>query len=178
MTASPEMSPPVSPVRPETPSPVPGAGSLPGGTAPGRGRATSPAGAAPDADDTAPAGSTTWTVELPPGLPLLSLNGREHWAVRARYTRTLKKAAWATALQAKIPRLERVSVVAEYQPPDRRHRDSDNPAASVKACIDGIVQAGVLPDDESPRYVESVTYRIGEPYPKGRLVLYLTEVSS
>ena len=118
----------------------------------------------------------TFTIALPPGLKLLSLNGREHWAERARRTEALKKAAWAMALQAKIPRLERVSITAEYQPPDRRHRDADNPVASVKAAIDGIVAAGILPSDESPRYVASVTCSIGEPYPKGRLVLHLAEL--
>lgn len=80
------------------------------------------------------------------------------------------------ARQARIPRLERVSVVAEYQPPDQRRRDADNPAPSVKACIDGIVAAGVLDDDESPRYVAEIICRIGEPYPGGRMVLFLAEV--
>jgi crossover junction endodeoxyribonuclease RusA len=124
-----------------------------------------------------PAASTprTYTIALPPGLPLLSLNDRGHWAARYRRSEALKKAAWALALQQKIPRLERVSVVAEYQPPDRRRRDSDNPVASVKAAIDGIVAAGCLPGDDSPRYVESVTCRIGPLHPKGRIVLYLTE---
>jgi hypothetical protein len=81
------------------------------------------------------------------------------------------------ALHDKVPRMERVSILAEYQPPpDGRRRDADNPIASVKALIDGIVKAGVLADDECPRYVTSVTCRIGEPYPRGRLVLVLTEV--
>ncbi len=125
---------------------------------------------------TGPSGARTFTITLPPGLALLSLNDRGHWAARYRRTEALKKAAWAMALQAKIPRLERVCVVAEYQPPDRRHRDADNPVASVKAAIDGIVAAGILPSDESPRYVASVTCSIGEPYPKGRLVLHLSEL--
>ena len=118
----------------------------------------------------------TFTIALPAGLKLLSLNDRGHWAARYRRSEALKKAAWAMALQAKIPRLERVSITAEYQPPDRRHRDADNPVASVKAAIDGIVAAGILPSDESPRYVASVTCSIGQPYPKGRLVLHLAEL--
>jgi crossover junction endodeoxyribonuclease RusA len=118
----------------------------------------------------------TFTIELPPGLPMLSLNDRDHWAARKRRSDELLKAAWAMALAARIPPLERVSVLAEYQPPDMRHRDADNPVASVKACIDGIVKAGVLPDDECPRYITEVICRIGEPYPRGRLVLTLTEV--
>lgn len=119
----------------------------------------------------------TWTLELPAGLPLLSLNGREHWAARHRKAQALKKAAWAVALQAKIPRLERVSVVAEYQPPDLRHRDGDNIAPSAKAAVDGLVAAGILPGDDK-RYVTGTYCTIGTLYPKGRLVLTLTEVAA
>jgi Holliday junction resolvase RusA-like endonuclease len=106
---------------------------------------------------------------------LLSLNGREHWAERARRTQELKKAAWAVALQAKVPRLKRASIVVEYQPPDRRRRDADNPAPSAKACIDGIVAAGVLFDDACPQYVTDIRCTIGEPHPGGRIVLRVTE---
>jgi len=140
----------------------------------------SPAGGVVDADAMPSAGSRTWTITLPAGLKLMSLNGREHWAERARRTEALKKAAWALALQAKIPPLGRVAVVAEYQPPTvRRRRDAENtPAPSAKACLDGIVAAGVLEDDECPRYVTGIFCTIGEPYPKGRLVLHLTEVTA
>jgi hypothetical protein len=119
----------------------------------------------------------TWVLELPAGMKTLSLNQRLHWAERNRRNAALKQAAWALARNAKIPRLERASVVVEYQPPDRRHRDADNAAtASGKACIDGIVAAGVLEDDESPRFITQVTYRIGERHPHGRLVLTIAEV--
>ena len=157
---------------------APAVGSQDAGTADpaGRGRAQIPAGDALDADGASPDRPRTYTIALPAGLKLLNLNDRGHWATRYRRSQDLKKAACVMALKAKVPRLGRVSVVAEYQPPDRRHRDADNPVASVKAAIDGIVAAGVLPSDESPRYVESVTCRIGQPYPKGRLVLYVTEV--
>ena len=122
----------------------------------------------------------TWTLKLPAGLPLLSLNGREHWAARHRKTQALKDAATVMARQARLPRLQRVSVVAEYQPPNlRRRRDAENTCApSAKACLDGIVAAGVLEDDECPRYVTGIFCTIGEPYPKGRLVLHLTEVEA
>lgn len=117
----------------------------------------------------------TFTITLPAGLALLSLNDRGHWAARYRRSEALRKAAWAMALQAKIPRLERVSVVAEYQPGDLRHRDPDNIAASAKAAIDGLRAARVLPEDDS-RHVTEVTCRIGPLHPKGRLILHLTEV--
>jgi crossover junction endodeoxyribonuclease RusA len=126
-----------------------------------------------------PAGPRTWTLELPAGMKLLNPNSRYHWADRSSRSAALKQAAWALALSRKLPHLDRVSVVVEYQPPDRRHRDADNAAAaSGKPCIDGLVAAGVLEDDESPRYVSEVTYRIGPVHPGGRLVLHITEVTS
>ena len=115
------------------------------------------------------------TIELPAGLDLLSPNQRLHWAERNRRFQVLKKAAWAMALKDHVPRLEHASVVVEYQPPDRRRRDADNtPTASGKPCLDGLVAARVLPGDDS-RHVIQVAYRIGEPYPRGRLVLHLKE---
>lgn len=134
-----------------------------------------PAGAS--GPDSPPAGSSgrAFRIALPAGLKLLSLNGREHWSARNRRSQALKKAAWAMALQGKVPPLGRVIVIAEYRPPDRRRRDADNIMASVKAAIDGIVAAGVLPDDECPRYVSKIVCTIGDPFPKGLLTLHLVE---
>lgn len=161
------------------PDPVAGARLPDRVRAPGRVRSQIPAGGAVDADAALPdrPAPRSYMLVLPPGLKMLNLNDRGHWAVRHRRSQALKKAAWAMALQAKIPRLERVRIVMEYQPPDRRRRDSDNPVASAKACIDGIVAAGVLEDDDSPRHVSEVACRIGQPYPGGRLLLHLTEVA-
>jgi hypothetical protein len=115
---------------------------------------------------------------MPAGQKMLSLNSRYHWAERRRRTGQLKNDACQMARSLKIPRLERVTIVVEYQPPDRRRRDADNAAtASGKPCIDGLVLAGVLEDDDSA-HVLSVTYRIGEIYRLGRLILHVTEVPS
>ena len=165
------------------PDPVTGAPSPSLGGAPGRGRTQTPAGAGlpvpREVADPVPAGSTgrTFTIALPAGMKLLSLNDRLHFGERHRRTQDLKRAACVMALNAKVPRLERVSVVVEYQPRDRRLRDPDNVAPSGKAALDGIVAAKVLVDD-SKTYVTGVRCTIGEPYPLGRLVLHLTEVTS
>lgn len=112
-------------------------------------------------------------------MKMLSLNSRMHWAEKGRVTRDLRKAAWALAKAARIPPLERARVVVEYQPPQvTRRRDLDNvPPASGKPAIDGVVDAGVLPDD-APPYLTEITYRLGEPYPRGRLVLHVIEVQA
>ena len=61
----------------------------------------------------------TWTLELPAGMRLLSLNDRLHWSVKGRITRDLRIAAWTLARQAQIPPLERATVTVEYNPPPR-----------------------------------------------------------
>ncbi len=118
----------------------------------------------------------TFTIELPPGLRILTLNGRQHWRARNELGQVIKDAAIIMTRKAKVPRLGRVAITAEYRPPDRRRRDADNIAAAVKYAIDGITAAGVLKGDDY-RYVASVTCTLGEPCPRGQLVLHVSEVT-
>jgi crossover junction endodeoxyribonuclease RusA len=120
------------------------------------------------------------TIEMPPGLPLPSLNDRRHWAGRAAAARELKDAACLMARGARLPQLQRAEVTVTYCPPDRRRRDPDNYAAAGKPLIDGLVAAGVLPDDDG-RHVAAVHYRIGELYrlhPRGRIVITVREIAT
>lgn len=126
----------------------------------------------------APAVPRSWTLEMPAGIRLLSLNDRRHWAEKGRITRDLRHAAWALARQAQIPPLGKAKITVEYQPPlVTRRRDLDNVGpASGKPCIDGICTDGRVLAGDDKRYLTEVTYLIGEPYPRGRLVLTVTEV--
>lgn len=138
-----------------------------------------PAGVLTQREGGTPAGSTgrTFTIALPAGLEMLSLNDRLHWRERHKRGEVIRNAACWAARMAKVPQLPRAGVVIEYQPPDRRHRDADNPIAAAKAAIDGLVIARCLPDDECPRYVTGIYCTIGEIFPRGRLVLRITEVA-
>ena len=120
----------------------------------------------------------TWTIELPAGLKLLSQNDRLHWSARNRISQGIKKAAWAMAINARIPRLERVEIQGIYDPPDRRRRDGDNLAPVLKAVADGIVAAGRLPDDDSKHVVRSWCEISDRPYPRGRLRVIIREVTA
>jgi crossover junction endodeoxyribonuclease RusA len=90
----------------------------------------------------------TWRIDMPCG-PLLTSNQRLHHQAKARLTRQLRGEAKLLALAAKIPALERVHVYAYVIPPDRRKRDPANWYPSVKAAIDGLTDAGVIPDDDA-----------------------------
>ena len=168
--------------KPPSPVRAPG-GATPGGTgrslSPGRDRpATDPSGDAA-AQYAASPGGATWTIELPAGITLLSLNRPLHWAKHRKVAEALRDAGIILARQAKIPPLQRARIIAEYQPPTSRgRRDAENiPIPSAKPVIDGLVKAGVLPDDACPRYVEEIVGRVGEPYPRGRLRLIIREVA-
>ena len=89
----------------------------------------------------------TWTLDLGERPPL-SLNGqRRNPYTHARMVKQFRRLAWARACEAKIPRLGRVAVELHYAPRDRRRRDALNLVATLKPIEDGIVDAGVIPDD-------------------------------
>jgi crossover junction endodeoxyribonuclease RusA len=107
----------------------------------------------------------SWRIDLPCG-PLLTSNQRLGHYAKARITRQLRGEATILARAAKIPALEKVQVWAWVIPPDRRKRDPANWYPSVKAAIDGIRDAGVIPDDDAEHLV-GPDMRLGVPLPCG-----------
>src|SRR4051812_11373764 len=74
----------------------------------------------------------------------LSQNARVHWSVKARATKSYRKAAWALALAAKLkaPTEGKIYVQCVFQPPKNwSHGDEDNLLARMKAGFDGIADA-------------------------------------
>jgi hypothetical protein len=151
--------------------------SLPPATDPAGGtRRGDPSNTSPPAVPLSGAGPREWKITLPAGLELLSLNDREHYMVRHRKAQALKDAAIVMTRKAKVPRLERIAISVYYDPPVRRNRDHDNLIATYKHLADGIVQAGVVPDDDSahvlPPHCEVTSLIV----PRGRLRMVITEV--
>lgn len=129
----------------------------------------------PAADQTPQDGAPTYTVALPVGLPLLNANRtrRQHWAVVRRTARDIRTAACLLARNQRIPLIERARIVYVIHPDlTERHRDPGNWAESAKAGVDGLVDAGVFPDDNSD-HVIGPDPRIGEPVKGGRLVFHI-----
>lgn len=119
----------------------------------------------------------TWRIEFPARQELLNANQRLHWAPKNRITQQIRSDAFLLARAAKIPPLDRIRVDAIYEPPDRRRRDAGNYYPTYKAAIDGLVDAGVVGDDDS-KHVDGPFMRIADdPHPGGRIVLIVTELS-
>jgi crossover junction endodeoxyribonuclease RusA len=88
----------------------------------------------------------SWRIDLPLTAPL-SLNAREHHMVKARRVAQVRAVAKVLTRAAHVPPLERVAIELHYVPRDSRRRDRLNLVATLKPVEDGIVDAGVIPDD-------------------------------
>ncbi|TLQ46101.1 hypothetical protein [Streptomyces marianii] len=113
-------------------------------------------------------------VALPPRLLLLNSNQRLHHHRRADITRVLRRAAWAASRA--VPHLERAHIVGVLHPEDRQRRDPANWYPSFKACVDGLVDQGVLDDDDHTRVI-GPDMRIGHVVTGSRLVLHIRELA-
>lgn len=81
----------------------------------------------------------------------LSPNSREHFIVKARAVKAQREeAGWLAKVQwnnQKPMEYARISYVFCIK--DKRHRDMDNLVASAKSFQDGLVDAGVIGNDDS-----------------------------
>lgn len=103
-----------------------------------------------------------------------ALNAKGKWARHeiTQFWRPL--CAWkAEALGVKPMQYVRVSIGFRYS--TNHVRDTHNMSPVAKACLDGVVAAGLIPDD-SDQHVESVTYYRHWPNGPRRVVLTLEEV--
>lgn len=71
--------------------------------------------------------------------------------VRYRWNLVFKEAAFFLCKEQKIPKFERISIGVENR--SCHPMDLDNLSSSAKPLIDGIVAAGVIPDDNIKHFV-------------------------
>jgi len=93
----------------------------------------------------------TWEITLPWKRPPLNLNDRFHWAKKAALTKLVRAQAAALVRAKGVPPCAHINVILHWQPDTIRLRDSDNPFATLKPCIDGIRDAGVVVADTHDR---------------------------
>lgn len=124
---------------------------------------------------TVPGAGRAWALPPPPMRRLNANDTFPSHAVKASVVKALRTAARHAAEGAGVPRLEAAHVFYVVHLHQRAHRaDPGNWAPTAKAALDGVVDAGVLPDDDwrrvagpDPRAGERVSLR------GGRLTLVL-----
>src|SRR5690625_3567368 len=83
---------------------------------------------------------------------------RMHYHAVGKMRREWRKTSASLTRIARIAPCDRIRITAWVEDSDRRRlSDPDAPAPAVKPVIDGLVDAGVIPDD-GPEHVSSVTY--------------------
>lgn len=107
-----------------------------------------------------------------PTADVISANGREHRMAVARKVRHIREqAAWYGTVAKRdegavgvLMQRAHVTVAIGWQPL-KRTRDADNLAPTIKAAIDGFVDAGLLPDDSDTHRLSTTytTYERSDP---------------
>lgn len=94
---------------------------------------------------------TAWIIPLGPLDKILTANleRTKHWTYRARITKTWRDGTNVICRTQKIPAMQRAVIHIAWNPPDKGRRDAANSYPTCKAIVDGIVDAGVIPDDNS-----------------------------
>lgn len=107
-----------------------------------------------------------WTLDLPYERPPLNANQRMHWAKKAALTKQVRAASFYAAKSAGVLRCDKVRVTLTWFVRTTTRRDADNVVPTLKALCDGLVDAGIVPDD-TPDLMQKVmpviTYRPGQP---------------
>ena len=108
--------------------------------------------------------------------PYMSMNDRDHWSVKARKVKAWRTVAAQHARQVAYFAPNPADVHFTLDVTDLRKRDPHNVFPTIKACLDGMVDAGCWPDDDA-RYVTThePTFRV---VPRGQakcVTITLTE---
>lgn len=108
----------------------------------------------------------TITITFPQPAERLMSNDRGHWTRRARLARAWRTAAQSAAyVELGLPKARRRQpacfVRVTFPVKVDRRRDSDGPAPTVKAIVDGLVDAGLWSDD-TPEFVETLGSRFAK----------------
>lgn len=128
-----------------------------------------------------------FTIALPAGMQLLNANQKLHHRRKAVYVAALRGAAMEAcsedpALRAALaaanpgPVMQHAYVLGIVHPARAGRFDPANWYGSFKAAIDGIVQAGVLEDDDHTRLV-GPDMRPGPKVAGGQITLVIQEIT-
>lgn len=124
---------------------------------------------------TTPAAAGTQTIVLEPPAPFINANSRNHFREKAALTKKWRAAAREAAFDLLPCTANRAHITCTVRFSDNRRRDVGNLFPTAKACLDGIVDAGLLEDDDDTRVIGPDMRR---EYPNGtpRVTITIREV--
>lgn len=101
--------------------------------------------------------ASTYGVVIPAPTSLLTINAerRIHWSKRAEIVKQWRWSAKICALDSRIPKFLWCEIEAVVTQRRGKLADAGNHLPVVKASIDGLVDAGLVPDD-NPEYVKAI----------------------
>lgn len=115
------------------------------------------------------------TIPLPPRIlspncPIGSFRGRMMRAAAAKKQKRLAKASAEDAMR-ECPGWSRASYRAVFYFKTKRRRDDVNHLAELKAAIDGVIEAGLLPDDDREHLrVTGAEFAIDKEWPRVEII--------
>ncbi|MDH6277494.1 crossover junction endodeoxyribonuclease RusA [Aurantimicrobium minutum] len=118
----------------------------------------------------------SWLINFPYERPPLTSNQRMHWGQKMTLTRKVRRVAAKES--AHIPALGKCRVQLVWLVLDNRRRDVDNVVPTLKAMCDGLVDAGLVPDD-TPEYMMKlmpVIHKVDREFGPAKLQLIIEEM--
>lgn len=110
---------------------------------------------------------------LSPNFPCASLRGRFMRAAAARKQRRMAKDAALSAADGE--RWGAAEIKATFYHAKERRRDDVNALAMLKSAYDGIVDSGLIPDDDAKHLVTTgADFKIDKKHPRVEIVLRRT----
>jgi hypothetical protein len=98
----------------------------------------------------------------------LSAHAKGHWRTKAAATKKLRHIA--CLLCPPRPNLERATLDMRFYMPDKRGRDLLNMSQTMKPAIDGLVDKGLLKDDNwQLMHIGSITAEVDRLHPRVEL---------
>jgi crossover junction endodeoxyribonuclease RusA len=134
------------------------------------------------------AGPRPITIALPAGLPLVNANQRQHYRTKGKLAAAIRAAAQvavtedphimaALAAAKPGPLFQRAHILGILRPGSARRADPANWYPSFKAAVDGLVDAGLL-DDDDHEHVVGPDMRLGTKTKGGQLVLVVRQLAA
>lgn len=114
--------------------------------------------------------------KVPWGLLSLNAERKHHWSVRKTVAAYWRANTEAAVRLAEIPPLNKVHVTVTFHKNTNRMYDVSNLLPVAKSCVDSLVDAGIIPDDNN-HYVIGPDMRAGAKSTTPHIVITIEEIT-